>query len=511
MPRPAYLLIGVIALAILVRLIGVYAPEPSSADEQRHLVELQQTLDHMDTGGSAFAVHDDTTRQFFAQKALEVFLAKLVDSPARAAFGCAALAAITSIVASTWTAGRLFGPTAMWASLLLTSFSVIHANYSVKVLGVIHAYAAVAVALLCFTSRWRSLWGVGAFSITLGFVLHYNTGVVVFALAAAMLICDSRGQDSFIGWITHVTKHRLWVGAISGGALAAYVLLQWQFGNFNYASRLIHHENLQLETLHSNFRWVGILWRLDPLVSLCALSAAMVIWKREGLSGISRIYRSHAPDAFITPAVIGVAALLLTLILSLARSLNGLTRLVFLPMAVWLVALAGCTGVAWQLLGDRTRRVALAMICVAGPAALALASGDWLATRGLSNAATDLKALLAQSRRTTAIDSATYFDFLDFLGGNSGYELIARYGRRPDLIIGRARFFPFPLFEEEPIKLYDIERRLRQARLTSLMKTRDLVYSEVIFLPQPLGLRQCRAFLESLPLRLRIHADCAGQ
>ena len=331
------------------------------------------------------------------------------------------------------------------------------------------------------------------------------------ALAAAVLICDSWNQDSFVGWITHVTKHRLWVGAISGGASRRS--LRWQFGHFDYASRLFFHENLQQGTLHSNFRWVAILSRLDPLLSLCALSAAAIIWKDGGWSRIKRIYSSHGTDSFITPAVIGVAAILFVLILSLARSLNGMTRQVFLPMAVWLVALAGCTGVAWQLLGDQSRRFALALVCVAGPATLVLASGDWLATRGLSEAATDLKALLAESRAAT-IDSATYFDFLDFLGDKRGselrgYDLIARYHRRPDLIIGRARFFPFPSFEEEPMKLYDVERRLIEARLISLMKAQDLVYSEVIFLSQPLGLQQCR-FLRSLPLRLRIHADCAG-
>jgi hypothetical protein len=510
------LLIGAFTVGILVRLIGVYAPAPSSADEQLHLGELQHTLDHIRAGGSQLAVHADTLRQFFAQKTLEVPLAKLFDSPSRAAFGGAALAGLISIVASAWTAGRLFGPTATWASLVLTSLSVIHANYSVKVLGLIYAYAAVAVALLCFTSRWRSLWGVGAFLLSAGFVLHYNVGVVALALAAAMLICDYRDQDSFVGWLTHVTRRRLWVGLISGGALAGYALLQWQFGDFNYASRVIYHENLGQGALYSNFRWVGILLRLDPIVSLCALSAALVVWKNGGVSHIRRVYRRHASDSFITPAVIGVTAVLVALIFTFARSLSGMTRQLFLPMSVWIVALAGCAGVAWQLLGDLSRHLALALIFLAGAATLALASADWLATRGLSEAAFDLKASLAQSRGPAVIDSATYFDFLDFLGDTRGralrgYELIARYGRRPDVIIGRARFFPFPSFDEEPMKLYDIERRLIEARMLSLVKARDLVYSEVIFLSQPLGLQQCRAFLRSLPLRLRIHADCAGQ
>src|SRR4030095_6579015 len=418
-----YFILCVIAFAACVRLIGVYRPAPTSADEAGHLMELNQRLDNLKAGGSRFAVHYDHHRQFFAQTSLEVLPASVVPSPSRVAFGVAALAGIISIGASAWAARRLFGPSAMWISVVLMSLSLIHTNYSVKVLGVIHAYAAITVALLCFTSRWRSLWGVGAFLLSAAFVFHYNAGVVALALGAAVLISDGWNAESFVGWVAHVTKGRLWVAAVSGSALAGYALLQWKFADFDYASRLISHENLQLDTVHSNFHWVAILGRRDPVVSVCALGVALVLWRKGSLSRLGRIYRSHAPDSFVTPAVIGVAAILLVLILTFVRSLSGMTRQVFLPMAVWQVALAGCGGVAWQVLSDWSRRLALALICVAGSIALALAGTDWLATRGLTDAAIDLKASLARSWPPTAIDSANYLDFLDFLDGKRGYDL----------------------------------------------------------------------------------------
>jgi hypothetical protein len=505
------LLIGVIAFAVCVRFIGVYVPAPTSADEGLHLTELKATLEHVRAGGSRLVVHSDIGRQFFVFKTLEVDLAGILNSPARAAFASAALAGIISIVATAWTARGLFGPTATWASLVLTSLSLIHANYSVKVLAVIHAYAAVALALLCFTSRQRALWAVGAVLLSAGFIVHYNVGVVVLALSAAILICDAWNQPSVVGWITTVAKRRLWVGALSGAALATYAFLQWRLGEFNYASHLIHHTNLQRGAVHSNFRWVASLWRLDPVLFLCALGIVLVIWRHGGLSRIVAIYRNHAPVAFITPAVIGVTAVLLVLIVTASRTLNGMTRQLLLPMAVWQVALAGSAAVAWSLLGDRLRRVALALICVLGSAALAMACSDWLTTRGVQEAAIDLKASIAQTWRPAAIDSAVYFDFVDFMDGDRGYELVERYGRRPDFLIGHARFFPFPFYEEESTTTYDIHHRLVKARLLSLIKEQDLVYTEIVYVSPPRGTEQCRAFLRSLPMGLRLHADCPRQ
>ena len=76
-------------------------------------------------------------------------------------------------------------------------------------------------------------------------------------------------------------------------------------------------------------------------------------------------------------------------------------------------------------------------------------------------------------------------DYDDFLMKEKGFRIVRHLARRPDVATGRARYFPFPRYEEEPFKIDFIRRSLAAYRI-SKMDVDDIVYRHMFYVtPTP--------------------------
>ena len=505
--------VTLLGIGVLVRSLGIWEPFATSSDEVLHCSMVRKFCEAEGTWDK-IARFDMADLRFLPQVLAARVLAAGV-GPLRAPFVLAAVIGLLSLAALAGAARGVFGRSAGWMCLVLGTLSVVQANFTVKVLGVIHAYGVVCLALLAFASGRRLWWAVGGVLLGIAFLLHYNAGLVAVGLAVGCLASDALQERRIGGLLKRFVAVRLWVAAPSAGVLVVYYLLLRMLAGKDYFERLASHEVLRQPHDHGPLYWLGMLWHLDPVLFFCGLGAALLVLLLRRHRGLGRALLACDGPCFLTPAAMTVGAISIAIIYCSVQSLSGMARQLFLAYPMWLPVLSAIAAEGWGGWAGarptirRWRDVAAAGVLLAGTAGLLAAGVDLHATRNVHPATGELLRQISRRWPQRKLSVTDYFDLLE-LGPDSedAENPFDQLGRPPDLIVGAPRFFPFPVYEEQPFKLSQVRRILERGQVDEVLGIEDVVYTYLVWTWPALSVQENRDLREGLSVgqSLRVRA-----